>query len=345
MTFVEALNRLVSGGSLREKESAYLMAQIMSGSVPPAQLGAFLTALRMKGERVMELVGFARAMRERAVKVPVQGKDAVDTCGTGGDSVKTFNLSTAGAFIASAAGAKVAKHGNRAFTSRCGSADVLEALGVNLNLSPTRAGEILDRLEIVFLFAPLYHPAMTHVASVRKEIGIRTVFNILGPLCNPAGVKRQVLGVYSPTLLTKLSRVLLRLGSERAIVAYAEPGLDEISPVGLTDVAIVDKGRVSHRTLHPGDFGLSPVPLDAILARNTPEGNAQVLVQALEDVDSPYCQSALPTASATLWVAGLADTFLEGAEMAKSAVKKGLAIQKLRDLVRMSQEEVAQRDE
>ena len=333
-----ALNRLIAGGSLREKEAGALMGLIMSGEVTPAQLGALLTALRIRGERVMELVGFVREMRARAVKVPTESKDLVDTCGTGGDRVKTFNLSTAAAFMASAAGARVAKHGNRAFTSRCGSADVLEALGLNLNLSPERAGQILDTLGVVFLFAPLYHPAMKHVAPVRKEIGFRTVFNILGPLCNPAGVRRQVLGVYEPALVSKLSRVLARLGSERAIVAYAEPGLDEISPEGLTEVAILTEGRVTRRTLHPGDFGISPIPLEAILARGTPEENGKVLIEALEDVTSPYCQAAIPTASATLWVAGLTDSFLEGAERVKSAIKEGLALQKLTELIRMSQE-------
>ncbi len=314
------------------------MGLIMSGEVTPAQLGALLTALRIRGERVRELVGFVREMRARAVKVPTASKDAVDTCGTGGDRIKTFNVSTAAAFMASAAGARVAKHGNRAFTSRCGSADVLEALGLNLNLSPERAGEILDTLGVVFLFAPLYHPAMKHVAPVRKEIGFRTVFNVLGPLCNPAGVRRQVLGVYEPALVPKLSRVLARLGSERAIVAYAEPGLDEISPEGLTEVALLTEGRITRRTLHPGDFGLSPIPLDSILARGTPEENGKVLLEALEDVNSPYCQAAIPTASATLWVAGLADSFLEGAERVKSAVEKGFALQKLTELIRMSQE-------
>lgn len=341
VTIADAINRFAAGGSLREREAASIMSQIMSGEATPAQIGALLAALRIKGERVMELVGFAKEMRRRAIKVPSKSKDAVDTCGTGGDQVKTFNLSTAAAFIASSAGAKVAKHGNRAFTSRCGSADVLEAIGVNLNLSPQRAGEILDSLGIVFLFAPNYHPAMKHVASVRKEIGIRTVFNLLGPLCNPAEVKRQVLGVYEPALVNKVAKVLLRLGSERAIVAYAEPGLDEISPEGLTEVVIVYEGRLFRRTLHPEDFGLSPVPLYEVIAKDSAEENARVLVQALEDLNSPYCRAAIPTASAALWVAGVVDSFLEGAERAKSAIRKGLPAQKLKDLIRLSQPEGA----
>ncbi|MCH8273163.1 MAG: anthranilate phosphoribosyltransferase [Armatimonadetes bacterium] len=333
---IEAIERVANRRGLKEQEARAVMSQIMSGDATPAQIAALLVALRMKGETGSEITGFAMEMRARVLPVKTKHENLVDTCGTGGDTVKTFNLSTAAAIIASAAGAPVAKHGNRAVTSKCGSADVLEVLGVNLKMGPEAAGRLLDQIGIAFLFAPNYHPAMKHAAGPRREMKLRTVFNVLGPLTNPAGAERQLLGVYSPALVPKLGKVLRRLGCKRGVVAHGLIGIDEVSPIGATRMAVLDGKNLTDRVVQAEEFGVEPPDLSEILGCDTPEGNAAMLRRSLEDAESPEGRAALPGAGTAVWVAGLAGGFREGVQTAREAVQSGRAAQKLDDLIRLS---------
>lgn len=337
MTIEEAIERVVGRKSLREAEARAVMEQIMSGAATPAQIAALLVALRMKGETGSELTGFAKVMRSRVVPVPTKRTGLMDTCGTGGDTFKTFNISTAAAFVAAGAGAVVSKHGNRAVTSRCGSADVLEALGVNLNLSAEACGQLLDEVGIVFLFAPAFHPAMKHAAGPRKEIRLRTVFNLLGPITNPAGAKRQLLGVYDPRLAGKMAKVLKRLGAERVAVVHGLIGMDEVSPLGPTLVATVDGRQIEERVYNLEEFGLKAVSPNEVGPGESAEENADILRRAISDLASPYAQAVLPSAAVALWVAGLAETFAEGVERARDSIRSGAAARKLDELVKRSQ--------
>jgi anthranilate phosphoribosyltransferase len=336
MTIVEAIERVANRQSLRESEARNVMNSIMEGEATPAQIAGFLVALRMKGETGSEITGFARVMREKVVPVHTKHKNLVDTCGTGGDKVKTFNLSTAAAIIASAAGAPVAKHGNRAVTSKCGSADVLEALGVNLTLTSEAASKLLDDIGLAFLFAPNYHPAMKHAAGPRKEMKLRTVFNLLGPLTNPAGAERQLIGVFAPNLTLKLAQVLRRLGCKRAVVAHGMIGLDEVSPIGTTKVAIVDRNAVTESHFNAEDFGIESPELTEIAAGETVETHVKMLQAAITDPESPQCRAAVPGAGVALWLAEVASDFRDGSEMAKEAVASGKAAAKLNELVAKS---------
>jgi anthranilate phosphoribosyltransferase len=336
MGVVDALHRVAAGLSLTADEAEAAMGEIMEGKASPAQLGGLLVALRMKGESVAEIVGFARAMRARMVPVRSARIGLVDTCGTGGDSLKTFNLSTAAAFIAAGAGAPVAKHGNRAVTSKCGSADVLSALGVNLDVSAERAGKILDEVGIVFLFAPNHHPAMKHAAGPRKELGLRTVFNILGPLCNPAGAAHQVVGVYEKGLLETVAESLSRLGCTRGMVVHGEVGIDEVSPIGPTHYALIEEGSLSLGTLHPEELGIVQPSIEEIAAGESPEANAEMIREALADDASARGRAVLPGAAAALFVAGVAESFEEGVAKARESVRQGWASEKLRQLVEAS---------
>jgi anthranilate phosphoribosyltransferase len=329
---VEALARVASRQSLKEAEAREVMGAIMDGECTPSQIAALLIALRMKGETTSEITGFARVMRERVLPVKHHRANVVDTCGTGGDSFKTFNMSTAAAIIASAAGAPVAKHGNRAVTSKCGSADVLEALGVRLDIGAEEAGRQLDQLGIAFLFAPNFHPAMKHAAGPRREMRLRTVFNILGPLTNPASAERQLIGVYSPVLVPKLARVLQRLGSKRAVVAHGSIGLDEVSPIGSTRMAVLDAGNVEERFMRAEEFGIVPPALHEIASGESVEENALKLRQAITDADSPECRASLPGAGVAVWLSEGAGTIAEGVELARRAVTGGDAARKLDDL-------------
>ncbi|HWP30366.1 MAG TPA: anthranilate phosphoribosyltransferase [Fimbriimonadales bacterium] len=338
MTIVEAIERVANRKSLKESEAREVMAQVMDGEATPSQIAALLVALRMKGETETEMVGFAREMRARVLPVKTKHSIIVDTCGTGGDCVKTFNLSTAAAIVASAAGAVIAKHGNRAVTSRCGSADVLEFLGVNLNLGPYEAGKLLDEIGLAFLFAPNYHPAMKHAATPRKEMKLRTVFNLLGPLTNPAGADRQLIGVFSPALVPKLGNVLKRLGAKRAVVAHGKIGIDEVSPIGSTCMVIYDGNRISDREMAATDFGIEPPSLAEIAAVESVEGNALKLRRALTDVHSPEARAVLPGAGVALWLAEKAESFSEGVKIASKAIESGKAHEKLERLIRYSNE-------
>jgi len=330
----EAISAAVAARDLTEEEAAAVMEEIMSGEATPAQLAAFLTALRLKGETVDEIAGMARVMRAKACRVSCDGA-LLDTCGTGGDASGTFNVSTAAAFVAAAAGARVAKHGNRAMSSRCGSADVLEALGAKIELSPEGAQACLDQTGFCFMFAPRFHPAMRHAAGPRREIGIRTVFNILGPLCNPAGATRQVLGVADGSLGDKMAQVLARLGCERALIVHGDEGLDELSPAGTSQVWEIKDGVVGRYQVSPSDAGLASHPLSSV-SGDTPEGNARMLRSVISGERGPLRDFTLLNAAAGLIAFGLAADFAEGVAKAAEAIDSGVALQKLESFVEAS---------
>jgi anthranilate phosphoribosyltransferase len=330
----ESIAKLIDGNSLSEEEAAAVMEEIMSGEATPAQLAAFLTALRLKGETVDEIVGMARVMRAKACRVSCEGA-LLDTCGTGGDASGTFNVSTAAAFVAAAAGARVAKHGNRAMSSRCGSADVLEALGAKIELSPEEAAACLEQTGFCFMFAPRYHPAMRHAAGPRREIGIRTVFNILGPLCNPAGATRQVLGVADESLGEKMAQVLARLGCERAIIVHGEDGLDELSPAGPSRVWEIRGSAIERYRVSPADAGLPSHPLSSV-GGGTPEDNARMLRSVLGGEAGALRDFTLLNAAAGLLAFGLAGDFADGVAMAADAIDNGAANKKLDRFIEVS---------
>lgn len=328
VSFVRLIEPLLSGRRLAESEAAELMAFLMDGEATPAQIGAFLALVSLNGVTGGELAGFAQALRDRAETLKHDAIGVVDTCGTGGGS-PSFNLSTGAAIVAAAAGAKVAKHGNRGVTSKCGSADVLEALGVAIGGDSEVLRRQLEENGIVFLFAPSHHPAMRHVGPARRELGFRTVFNALGPLANPAGCRRQVIGVFQPYLLEPVAEALCRLGTERAIVAHGADGLDEVSPSGPTQVVRVEDGRRWAEVLEPATFGLDPVAAEHLAPGASAEENALILREALSDPQSPRSRALLPGAACALVMAGLAESFRVGADMARQAVADGKAIQKL----------------
>jgi anthranilate phosphoribosyltransferase len=335
----DLLRKVLEGEILSESEAEQLMHRLMAGELTPAQMAGVLMTLRTRGETLDEMVGFARAMRAHAVSVPVQVPGLLDTCGTGGDAMKTWNLSTGIAFVVAAAGVPVAKHGNRAVSSRCGSADVLEALGANLNLTPEQVAEAIQQVGIGFLFAPLHHPAMRHVASVRRELGVRTVFNLLGPLTNPAGARRQLLGVFHWQWIAILAEALGRLGAERALVVHGMDGLDEVSPIGTTVAAhLKPDGSIETFEFTPEDLGLQRLPGAAILAGETPQQNAQYLRDALAGEDEARMQALLPGAAMALWVAGRVEDPRDGVAVALRAVETGRALEMLEDYIAFTQQ-------
>ena len=328
----ESLGRVAAGHSLTHEEAGRTMAAIMSGGASDAQLGAFLTALKMKGETSEEIAGFAGAMRDLVVAVDARGGDILDTCGTGGDGRGTFNISTAVALVVAGAGVIVAKHGNHGISSACGSADVLTALGVRVDLPPASAAAALDTLGISFLYAPLYHPAMRHVAKSRRELGFRTVFNLLGPLTNPAGATRQLIGVYDPALPEKVAEVLLRLGTKRAMVVHSLDGLDEISAAAPTKVAEVVDGRVKSYLLDPADYGLRGD--SAHYRGGTPGDNAAIILGILRGQRDGRRDIVLLNAAAALVVAGKAGGIREGLALAAASIDSGAALGRLEALRR-----------
>jgi anthranilate phosphoribosyltransferase len=335
----DLLRKVLEGEILSESEAEQLMHRLMAGELTPAQMAGVLMTLRTRGETLDEMVGFARAMRAHAVSVPVQVPGLLDTCGTGGDAMKTWNLSTGIAFVVAAAGVPVAKHGNRAVSSRCGSADVLEALGANLNLTPEQVAEAIQQVGIGFLFAPLHHPAMRHVAPVRRELGVRTVFNLLGPLTNPAGARRQLLGVFHWQWIAILAEALGRLGAERALVVHGMDGLDEVSPIGTTVAAhLKPDGSIETFEFTPEDLGLQRLPGAAILAGETPQQNAQYLRDALAGEDEARMQALLPGAAMALWVAGRVKDPRDGVAVALRAVETGRALEMLEDYIAFTQQ-------
>ena len=331
----EAIASLVNGRSLTVAEASLVMEEIMGGEVTPAQFGAFVTALRIKGETVDEITGLAKTMRAKAIAVTI-AEPVVDTCGTGGDGSHTFNISTVAAFVAAGAGLKVAKHGNRAMSSRCGSADVLEALGVKIDLNAEKVRRCLEEVGIAFMFAPVFHPAMKYASAPRREIGIRTVFNIIGPLTNPADAKAQVLGIADGSLLEKLVLVLQSLGCNHALVVHGDDGLDEITITGKTRVCELNSGRIESYTINPGDFGLSQASLETLKGGSVNE-NATLLRRILAGATGPQRDVVLMNAAAVLLVGGKVDALQGGISLAKEVIDSGHALMKLEQLIEFSQ--------
>ncbi|MFQ3586102.1 MAG: anthranilate phosphoribosyltransferase [Fimbriimonadaceae bacterium] len=332
MEFRQALQALVRREDLSGPEAESLMGYLIQGEATEAQIAGALVALAVKGATAEELAAFARLLRKHALVVESSQANLIDTCGTGG-GIPSFNLSTAAAIVASAAGVPVAKHGNRAVTSACGSADVLEALGVRLTADPEAAAHILSTVGIVFLFAPAYHPALKAIGKVRRELQVRTVFNQLGPLLNPAGAKRQLIGVFDPSLLMPTAEALARLDTEHGFVVCGEDGLDEVSPCGPTRVVEVRDGKLTETTLRPEDFGRRAVPAEAIAPGADVAENAQILREAIRDPDSPRSHAILPGAAMAVYLGGNADTFADAARMAEFAIRSGAASRKLDALI------------
>jgi anthranilate phosphoribosyltransferase len=337
----QALQRVLDGHDLGRDETREVMGQIMRGDATPAQIGGFLVALRAKGETPDEIAGCAEAMREHVLPVRPQRDDLVDTAGTGGDGAHTINISTAAALVAAAAGAGVAKHGNRAVSSACGSADVLEALGFELAQPADRIERSIDELGFGFLFAPSHHPAMRHAASVRKELATRTVFNVLGPLTNPAGARAQVVGVYSPALVHTIAEVLARLGARRAFVVHGAGGIDELSPAGPNLVCEVVDGAVHERELDPeAELGLARCRIEE-LRGGTPEENATAIREVFAGAEGGRRSAVLLNAAGAIAASGHAADLREGLELARRAVDSGAAAERLERLIVFSRETMA----
>jgi len=332
LTAHQALNRVLAGEDLGREETEEVFGALMDGRVSDPLKAALLVALRMKGESAGEIAGAAAAMRARVAPMRHSRADAVDTCGTGGDGRSTFNISTAAAFVAAAGGAPVAKHGNRSVSSRSGSADVLAALGVDVEIGPDGAGLALDRVGIAFLFAPLFHPAMREVMGVRRELAVRTVFNVLGPLTNPAGARRQVVGVYEPSLVPRIARVLADLGCDHALVVHGSDGLDEITTTGPTTVGEARGGEVRVFEVTPEELGVPRATL-ADLAGGSPEDNARAMRRVLAGEPGPLADVTAVNAGAALYAAGRADDLPAGVARAREILASGAAGEKLRELV------------
>lgn len=327
-----ALARHLTGAEMKEALSV-----IMSGAATPAQVGAFLMGLRVKGESVEEIVAAAEVLRDLSVPVTVSDRShLVDTCGTGGDGASTFNISTASAIVCACAGAKVAKHGNRSVSSRSGSADVLEAAGVALSLAPEQVGRCIDQVGVGFLFAPRHHEAMRHASGPRKELGVRTLFNLLGPLTNPARAPRQLIGVFSDALLEPFAQALKALGSEHVLVVHSDDGLDEISPGAATQVCELRAGSITRYRLRPTDFGLGLGNLAELKVTDAKESLA-ILMAVFAGAEGPAATAVAMNAGAALYVAGLAPGIAGGIAQAQTVLRTGLATAKLRELVTFTQ--------
>ncbi len=326
----EAIAKIVDGGSLSSEEATTVMGEIMDGQATPAQIGALVTALRMKGETPEEIAGFAVAMRQRAHRIQPQVPVFVDVVGTGGDRSGTFNISTVAAFVVAGAGVPVAKHNNRAVSSRCGSADLLEALGVPADVEPDRARRAIEEVGIGFLFAPRFHPAMRHAAGPRREIGIRTVFNVLGPLTNPAGARHQVVGVYHPDLVEPMAHVLSQLGAAHAFVVHGD-GMDELSPSGPSLVAEVQDGSVRTFAVAPEDAGLPRHPAQAVRGADAEE-NARLALAVLSGEPGPHRDVVVLNAAAALLAAGACSDLREAAVWAAESIDRGAAYGKFLEL-------------
>ena len=338
--FSDLLEKLTRHEDLTADEAAAAMREVMEGRAAPAQLAALLAALVMKGERPAEIVGFARTMREHAVKLPASVGDVFDTCGTGGDRSGTFNISSAAALVVAACGVPVAKHGNRSVSSRCGSADVFEQLGVNISASPAAVERSLREARIAFLFAPTFHPSMRHAAPTRRDLGIRTAFNLLGPLTNPAGATRQIVGVPKPELTELMAHALRMLGTKRAWVVHGAEGIDEISIAGYTKVAECRDGAVHTFYIHPSEFGITKGSADSLKGGDAPT-NAAIARDVLAGKPGGPREVVLLNAGVALFVAGAVDSVRAGIARASDAVDSGAARVTLDTMVRLSQAEVA----
>ena len=336
MNMQQAIQAVIDRRDLSGEEMTAVMQTIMTGGATQAQIGGFLVGLRMKGETVSEIAAAAKVMRELAAKVPSSASHLVDTCGTGGDASGTFNISTASAFVTAAAGATVAKHGNRSISSKSGSADVLEAAGVRLDLNPDQVAECVDKLGIGFMFAPAHHSAMKHAIGPRKEMGVRTIFNVLGPLTNPAGAPNQVLGVFADELLETMAAVLQELGSRHVMVVHARDGLDEISVGDETEVAELKNGSVSRYTVSPEEFGISRTSLESLRAESAGQ-SLDMIRGVLEDKPGPARDIVALNAGAAIYVSGVADSLADGVEKASAAISSGAAHNKLDQLIVLTQ--------
>ncbi len=347
MDIVEAIGRVVDGRHLARHEAESVMDYIMDGRATDAQIAAFLAALRMKGETVDELIGFARVIRSKAAVVRARSSVAaafsgteremlVDTCGTGGDAAGTFNISTATAFVVAGAGLRVAKHGNRSVSSLCGSADVVEALGIRIDLGPDEVARCIDEAGIGFLYAPLLHSAMRCVMLARREMKIRTVFNLLGPLCNPAGASAQVVGVYSEKLTEMMAQVLCALGVERALIVHGADGLDEITLTGESKISEVRAGEVRNYYVTPEEFGLKRVPLSMIQGGDATR-NAEIILEILGGNDDPKSEIVVFNAAAGLVAGGRADHLRQGIDLARASIRGGAALERLQRLRALTQ--------
>ena len=333
ISIAEAIQRTVEHREVFHDEMLHIMRQIMRGELSPAQIGGFIIGLRVKKETIGEIAAAAQVMRELATPVEVKDdRHLVDTCGTGGDAAHTFNVSTCAAFIAAAAGARVAKHMGRSVSSSSGSAEVLEALGANIALTPAQTGEAIDKLGLGFMFAPAHHSAMKHAAPVRKELGVRTLFNILGPLTNPAGAKNQVMGVFHPDLVGIQVRVLQRLGSKHVMTVHGLDGLDEISISGETLVGELVGGQINEYRLHPSDVGLELYDRRAIEV-HTVEESKEMILAVLGNQPGPARSIAALNAGAAIYVSGVAKTFKAGVERALQAIESGEPRRKLDEFV------------
>jgi anthranilate phosphoribosyltransferase len=333
-----ALQKVVDGQHLTSDEAESVMSEIMGGECTPAQIAGLLVGLRMKGETADEVAGFARAMRDSCIRVRPKVEGLVDTCGTGGDALDTFNISTAAAIVAAGAGVPIAKHGNRAVTSRCGSADVLRELGLNLDLTGQQVGWSIDEVGIGFLFAPTLHPAMGHAVGPRRDLALRTVFNVLGPLTNPAGARRQLVGVFSRDWVFRVATALAQLGVERALVVHGLDGIDELSTLGPSLVCEIEGEAIREVEVTPEEFGIERTSPEAI-AGSDPATSARQIVDLLEGETGPRRDIVLLNAAAAIHVGGKADSIAEGLDVAAASIDSGKARRKLRAMVAFSRGE------
>jgi anthranilate phosphoribosyltransferase len=331
----DAIRSLIDGGGLRPEEAAGAMEEIMTGAATPAQIGAFLAALRLRGETPEIVAACSQVMQSHAEVVPVE--DVIDICGTGGDGIDTINVSTAAGFVVAGAGARVAKHGNRAMSSKCGSADVLEALGARTDLGGEQVARVINGCGFCFLFAQRFHPAMKHVAGPRRELGVRSIFNMLGPLTNPARPRGQLAGVGAKALGPLMAQAFALRGMQRAMVVHSADGLDEISPAGLTYAWVVDTGVVTERELQPADFGLPQHPLESVMGGD-PQHNAGAIQAVLDGAEGPMTDFVLMNASAACYVAGLVTDLVAGTQIARESIASGRAREVLDHYVSLSQE-------
>ncbi len=331
MQIQQAIQKIIEKHDLTRSEAALVMDEIMSGQATPAQIGGFLTALRMKGETTEEITGFAQTMRERAVKIYPQAPVLIDTCGTGGDCSGTFNISTAAAFVVSAAGIAVAKHGNRSVSSGSGSADVLEALDVKIDIPPQAIQKCIEEIGIGFMFAPHFHQAMKYAAPPRRELSVRTVFNILGPLTNPAGANCQLLGVYDEKLTEPMANVLLNLGTKRAMVVHGMDGLDEITVTDKTKVSEIIDGRVKNYTISPEDFGIERADIRSIKGGDSKQ-NARMIKEILTGKSGAKSDIVALNAGACIYLCGGADSVAKGVAQAQKIIKDGSGMKKIEEM-------------
>jgi len=332
---VDAIKTVIDNHHLTMDEAEQAMDMIMSGEATPAQIAAFITALRMKGETVDEISGFAKTMRNKASRIVLESADVVDTCGTGGDQLDTFNISTTAAFVVAGAGVTVAKHGNRSVSSKSGSADVLEALGIKIDLTPEQVKRCIEEVGIGFIFAPNFHLAMKHAIGPRREIGVRTVFNILGPLTNPAGATAQLLGVYDPKLTETMAMVLGNLGARHALVVHGHDGLDELSNTGESIISELKDGTVKTYTIIPEQCGMKRAAIED-LRGGTAEDNAKITVDILKGRKCPKRDVVILNAAAALIAAGKAESFDDGVKLARESIDSGKAMEKLEALKKCS---------